>query len=69
MRLHPDLETFLVATLRTGLPDVRADLTAVGEFAPQRSLSVLGSPEKSPTGVAGDGSVVFAHFNIFDQAN
>ena len=39
------------------------------QFAPQRSLPVLGSPEKSPTGVAGDGSVVLANFNIFNEAD
>ena len=69
MRLHPDLQTFLIATLRTGLPDVRTDLTAVGKFAPQGSLPVLGSPEKSPTGVAGYGSVVLPHFNILNEAD
>ena len=69
MRLHADPQTFLISTLGTGLPNVRADFTAVGKFAPQRSLPVLGSPEKSPTGVASDGSVVLANFNIFNEAD
>ena len=69
MRQHSHLETLLISTLGAGLANVRSYLTVVGEFTSKRPLSVLRSPEKCSAGVAGDGSVVFAHFNIFDQAN
>ena len=66
MGQHANLQTLVISTLGAGLANVRPYLTAVGQFASQRSLPVLGSPEKCPTGVASDGPVVFANFDIFD---